>query len=200
MAIQSPAADYTGAGLIEFLDAAVAKGWFNVTSAKALKTASLKVLEIEVGWEDVDLRTVDIDALFQRFRNLRRNDYSDSSLKVYKTRFEQAVKMYVSRLNNDANWLSYGPSPKGVTAPKPNGDSASKPKKRPTKPQVSSAVRGEAPGEALARVESPALMRYPFPLRDDVDALLSLPRDLTKSEAARLGAFLSSLAREDVTQ
>jgi hypothetical protein len=197
MAIQNPASDYTGAGLIEFLDAAVAKGWFNVTSAKALKTASLKVLEIEIGWEDVDLRTVDIDALFQRFRNLRRNDYSDSSLKVYKTRFEQAVKMYVSRLNNDANWLSYGPSPKGTVAPKVNGESAAKPRKRSTKPQVPGPAAAEVPSEAVGRLESPALMRYPFPLRDDVDALLSLPRDLTKAEAARLGAFLSSLARED---
>jgi len=110
---QGPATDYTGGGLIAFLDAAIAKGWLNVSTAKALRTASTKVLEIEPGWESVDLRSVEIDSLFQRFQNLRRNEYGDASLKVYRTRFGQAVKMYVARLDGDANWQSYGPSPKG---------------------------------------------------------------------------------------
>jgi hypothetical protein len=40
----APADPNTGAGLIEFLDAAIEKGWFNVASVKALRTATLKVL------------------------------------------------------------------------------------------------------------------------------------------------------------
>ena len=38
MSDQGPAADYTGGGLIAFLDAAISKGWLNVSTAKALRT------------------------------------------------------------------------------------------------------------------------------------------------------------------
>lgn len=197
MSDQIPAADYTGGGLVEFLDAAIAKGWLNISTAKALKSTATKVLEIEPGWETIDLRSVETDALFQRFQNLRRNDYGDASLRVYRTRFAQAVKMYVARLDGDANWQAYGPSPKGGGSIKSTGAGPAKRNKPAGKP-------GSAPAtnplpEAVHRVESPALIRYPFPLRDDVDAVLSLPRDLTKAEAIRLGAFLQSLAREDGT-
>lgn len=197
MSDQGPAADYTGGGLIAFLDAAISKGWLNVSTAKALRTASTKVLEIEAGWEDIDLRSGEIDAMFQRFQNLRRNEYGDASLRVYRTRFGQAVKMYVARLDGDANWQSYGPATKGAGAGRSNGDSAAKPKKAAVK-NTESAPKGpmDAPPETR-RVESASLMRFPFPLRDDLDAVLSLPRDLTKTEAQRLAAFLSSLARED---
>lgn len=197
MADQSSAADYTGGGLIAFLDAAISKGWLNVSTAKALRTAATKVLEIEAGWEDIDLRSVEIDSMFQRFLNLRRNEYGDASLRVYRTRFGQAVKMYVARLDGDANWQAYGPATKGSGSGRSNGDSAVKPKKAPAKKAESPSPRAaDGPPEAH-RVESASLMRYPFPLRDDLDAVLSLPRDLTKGEAVRLSAFLNSLARED---
>ncbi len=42
-------------------------------------------------------------------------------------------------------------------------------------------------------------MRFPFPLRENLDVLLSLPRDLTKDEAARLSAFIGTLARDTVS-
>lgn len=198
MSDQVPAADYTGGGLIAFLDAAISKGWLNVSTAKALRTATTKVLEIEAGWESIDLRSVGIDSMFGRFQNLRRNDYSDASLRVYRTRFGQAVKMYVARLDNDPNWQSYGPSTKGAGPSRSNGDSATKSKKVSAKKAESAAPRLADVVPEVHKAESASLMRFPFPLRDDLDAVLSLPRDLTKAEAQRLSAFLSSLAREDV--
>lgn len=197
MADQGLAADYTGGGLIAFLDAAIAKGWLNVSTAKALRTASTKVLEIEAGWTDIDLRSVEIDAMFQRFQNLRRNEYGDASLRVYRTRFGQAVKMYVARLDGDANWQSYGPATKGTGVGRSNGDSAAKPKKAVAKRIESAPQRPMDAAPEAHRLEGASLMRFPFPIRDDLDAVLSLPRDLTKGEAQRLAAFLSSLARED---
>lgn len=198
MTEQVPAADYTGGGLIAFLDAAIAKGWLNVSTAKALRTATTKVLQIEAGWESIDLRSVEIDAMFQRFQNLRRNEYGDDSLRVYRTRFGQAVKMYVARLDGDANWQSYGPATKRASAVRTNGDSAAKPKKSVAKKTEPAPPRATEVAPEVHKVESASLMRFPFPLRDDLDAVLSLPRDLTKAEAQRLSAFLSSLAREDV--
>lgn len=200
MADQGPVADYTGGGLIAFLDAAIAKGWLNVSTAKGLRTATTKVLEIEPGWESIDLRSVEIDSLFHRFQNLRRNDYGDASMRVYRTRLGQAVKMYVARLDGDANWQAYGPSAKSSGSSRSNGENGSPKSKKTASVKVGTASPPVAPTHHEAssvRQEAAALMRYPFPLRDDLDAVLSLPRDLTKSEAARLSAFLSSLARDD---
>jgi hypothetical protein len=193
--VAAPAAAYTGAGLAEFLDTAASKGWFNVNSAKALKTASIKILSVEGGWEDLDLRSLDIDGLFERFRNLKHNEYSDDTMRIYKTRLTQAIRMYVGRLDADPNWKSYGPSAR-VASTNSNG------KKKSTK-----AVGTVTESEEIADTETVAaptyspkvgLMEFPFPLRDNVDVFLRLPRDLTKDEASRLCGFIASLARAEV--
>jgi ribosomal protein S21 len=87
-----PADPWTGQGLIEFLDAAIDKGFINVGTAKALKTASLKILSVESGWENLDLRSLDVDGLYERFRNLKRNDYSDDTMRIYRGRLGQALR------------------------------------------------------------------------------------------------------------
>ena len=40
-------------------------------------------------------------------------------------------------------------------------------------------------------------LRVPFPLRDNMTAWLTLPRDLTGEEAERLAAYVRSLARPE---
>jgi hypothetical protein len=198
----APADPNTGAGLIEFLDAAIDKGWFNVGSLKAMKTATLKIFEVESGWASVDLRSLDTDSLVERFRNLRRNAYSDDSIRVYKQRFGQALKMHLARTDGDPNWKTYGPSKRannGVKAPS-NGAKGQK----PTDVREASPPASASPGQEEDPVEftstpgpTTPLMRFPFPLRDNVDVWLTLPRDLTKDEAERLSIFIGSLARRD---
>lgn len=188
----------TGAGLVRFLDAAIEKGWFNVSTAKALRTASTKILSVEAGWETADLRTLDIDHLFDRFRNLKHNEYSDDSMRIYKTRFTQAIKMHLGRLDSDPNWKSYGPTSKGSSQRSSNG--MSNPKSKAS--GAAERAEGVAPAspdstaDSNARTDAASLMRFPFPLRESLDVSLSLPRDLTKDEAARLSAFISTLARD----
>jgi hypothetical protein len=207
----APADPNTGAGLIEFLDAAIDKGWFNVGSAKALKTATLKIFEVESGWASMDLRSLDAESLFERFRNLKRNSYSDDSMRIYKTRFNQALKMHLARLDGDASWKTYGPSARtnafskpgsnGTKQPGPNG---SHPAIKPTEADVPSSTptqteQEEYPVAATSSSGAGSLMRFPFPLRDNVDVWLTLPRDLTKEEAERLSIFIGSLARREPT-
>jgi hypothetical protein len=202
----APADPNTGAGLIEFLDAAIEKGWFNVASVKALRTATLKILEVESGWESIDLRALDVDGLFERFRNLKRNAYSDDSMRVYKNRFGQALKMHLARLNGDANWKAYGPSARS-TSPSKSPSNAGKAAKGSPAAEVtlirsgSGAVleEGEHAPPYDAASGSVPLMRYPFPLRATVDVWLTLPRDITKEEADRLSVFIRSLAHKDTT-
>jgi hypothetical protein len=194
----APADPTTGQGLIEFLDKAAEKGWINVSSAKALRTASHKILSIDAGWEDIDLRSLDADSVFERFRNLKRNDYSDASLRVYRSRFNQALKMHLARLDNDPQWKSYGPSGRPGTGAVKRGN-------RKAVAQPTDSVQTEETPVLPAfetRVTPPtatkaSLMQFPYPLRDDLDVHLSLPRDLTKSEAERLGRYINSLVREE---
>jgi hypothetical protein len=193
---KAPADPNTGAGLIEFLDAAIGKGWINVGSAKALRTATMKIFEVESGWESIDLRSLDTDSLFDRFRNLRRNTYSDGSMRIYRQRFNQALKMHLAHVDGDANWKSYGPA--GNPRPPASGSKIIKkgaaPKDVPNAPadkptdETDPSVTVHAPGTM-------PLMRFPFPLRDSVDVWLTLPRDLTSDEADRLSVFIRSLAR-----
>jgi hypothetical protein len=202
----APADPNTGAGLIEFLDAAIEKGWFNVASVKALRTATLKIFEVESGWEGIELRTVDVEGLFDRFRNLKRNAYSDDSMRVYKNRFGQALKMHLARLDGDANWKAYGPTARTNSPAKPPS-SGGKTAKRSPSAEVTLIHSG--PGAVLEDGEhaspqdatpgSVPLMRYPFPLRATADVWLALPRDMTRDEADRLSVFIRSLARQDTT-
>lgn len=200
---------HTGAGLMQFLDAAIDKGWFNVSSTRALKVTAHKVFEVEQGWEDLDLRHLDVDALLDRWQNLRRNSYSDGSLRVYRTRFKQAIKMHLARLDNDPNWKSYGPSARAVPAgatPRTNGNGKKARTGVPATATPSPAAAGPAsvaePADddlvpTIAPAPRPSLMDFPYPLRDDLDVFVRLPRDLTASEAERLSKYIRSLARDD---
>lgn len=196
--IKAPPADpSTGLGLIEFLDAAIEKGWFNVSTAKALKTASLKIFSVESGWESLDLRSLDIDGLYERFRNLKRNDYTDDTMRIYRSRMGQAIKMHLARLDNDSAWKSYGPSTRAAAT---NGTAQ---KKAARATSAESSTEPTAPDEpppsptAQPSVPSARLMQFPYPLRENLDVHLNLPRDLTRAEAERLCQFIGTLAREE---
>lgn len=189
-----PADPSTGLGLIQFLDAAIDKGWLNVGTAKALKTASQKILSVESGWENLDLRTLDVDGLYERFRNLRRNDYSDDSMRIYRTRMGQAIKMHLARLDNDPAWKSYGPSSRGAAT---NGSAAKKAVKKALAEHGEETVTGTTAPPPPANTSSVKLMQFPYPLRENLDVQLNLPRDLTNAEAERLCRFIGTLARDE---
>ncbi len=197
---------WTAAGCVEFLDAAAEKGWINPASAKALRVTFGKVMSIDDGWEQKDLRDLNLEEHFDRFRTLRRNEYSDGSLRVYQSRFQQALRMYLARLNNDQNWKSYGPSPR-------SSGGKGKVKTATTTSEPTTTVASETPHAHnqepinLDVVEQPIPPSpsngYPpvrqidhvFPLRDDLDVTVRLPRDLTSDEADALTTFISSLVR-----
>lgn len=154
-------------------------------SARAIRAAVSQILKIDDNWESVDVRDLDVDALFARFRNLSK--IAPGSLAAYESRFRSGLQSYLAYLDNPT---SYQPKTRKAA---PRDDRAT-PKSR-TKPTADSSVT--SPGStALPPItgSTTKLVVYPFPVRPDVFAELKLPADLTVDEALRLSAFLKAVA------
>lgn len=181
-------AEGTGAGLQDFLRWAGRTGEMNPTTAEAWAVACRRILEMTDDAENVELRDLDVDGLLSRFENLNRTKYSSGSMNTYKSRFRSAVTAYTAWLVNEP-W-----KPNQRTVKKKDDKPASPPSEpqQMTPPAVkpADATRVQPPAhEAL-----PRLVSYTIPLRPDLMVEMTLPVDLTKADAARIAAFVDSLA------
>lgn len=180
----------TGDGLLEFLGWAAKKGNLNPNTAAALRAASRELLAVEAddgNFAGLEIRSLDVNDLGRRFANIRAGAYTPASLETYQSRFRRAVEMYKKFLENPATWRP-DTRERGSQRPKAqqSGD-LSRTDRRGTEP-------GPTPGEERSEAN---FIVYPFPIRKGVVASLSLPADMTKNEAKRLGSFIETLAIEE---
>lgn len=197
MAAANVSRDGTAQGLVDFFDYLAERGLMNKATATARKTAATKVLGIDEGWEDTDLRALDLDEQFERFTRLEKQNYKPNSLAVYGSRFRSAVEEYLSYLEDPSSFKA--PSAKPASNGKKTSAKAAKPA---GSPETSESVPADEPAHQIAAGTPPPhqqkLLTYPFPLRGTgTMAYLQLPPDLSADEAARLGRFLESLALPD---
>jgi len=178
----------TAEGLLAFLDWAGSKGVMGRHTAISYKTSVVKVFEIDSeSWRTIDIRKFDPDLQLDRFARLRGARYSPTSLRTYGNRFKAAISAYKRYLDDPANF-------RGPNAPAIRSTKAS-PKKS------ASGHSSASPGPIdQTRNDEGDLINYPFPLRSGVIVYLSLPRDLRKAEASRIGAFVASLAVEPIPE
>lgn len=185
----------TAEGLLAFLEWAIRTGELSSNTAAAYKTAITQVLEIDGdAWRATSLRELDVDRQLDRFTRLRGSRYSPASLKTYKNRVSAARSHYLTYLANPATFRAASTRPKRgrdeARAEKYSSDSQPRIRERGSR---GAPVRPEDP------VANTELVQYPFPLRPDSLVYLSLPRDLRRSEAERIAAFVASLAMDPVT-
>jgi hypothetical protein len=173
--------DGTGAGLLEFLAWAAKTGQMAAATANAWAAAVRQVLAIEGDPAIVDVRELDVDALFDRFETLNRTSYSPGSMTTY--RFRSAVTAYNSWLNNEP----WKPGKRTVRT-KPAGKASATALNSAPTPAASDQVPTPQHGS------TPRLVNYSVPLRQDLMVSLSLPADLTRSDADRIANFVRSLA------
>jgi hypothetical protein len=173
----------TGKGLVEFLEHAAKRGMLNGNTAGGLRAASREVLTAvePQGWEAVDLQTIDIEDFASRFERLRAGKFKPDSLLVYKSRFRNAVAMYLAYLKAPSTWKYKAERP-AAARKKPTGGPTGKTDQSDPLAQAS---------ETRARSGS---LEYPFPLRQGLVVKLHLPADLTRPEAKRLASFIDALA------
>ena len=185
----------TAEGLIAFLEWAGAKGVVGKATAISYRTAVTKVFEIDgESWRGIDINTLEPDNQLSRFGRLRGNNYSPQSMRSYGNRFRAALTLYKAYLEDPINF-------RGTPTSTP------KPTKTPTKKQPAALRKVRTTGSTAGTESSPStksdeaeLINYPFPLRNGVMVYLSLPRDLRRTDATRIGAFVISLAIDPVLE
>lgn len=183
----------TGAGLTQFIDYLIAKGYVKTATGSAMKTAVREVLSATEGddWEATDLDSLDFTDSLRRFETLRAMKFTSGSLRAYKSRFIKAVDLFAEFRVNPGTWRpnikqrERRPKSEQASRVAPNISGAS------VKRSVEAPVANAAPTPTEARV---AIITYPFPIRDGVLASIELPADLTAREAGRLASFIEALA------
>lgn len=172
--------------LLDFLDRAAEKGWLNKNTATGYRAACQRILEIENDWEEIDVSALDVDDFLQRFVTLKGTDYTPGSLQTYKSRFRTALETFLDWAEDPSAW-------KPPTTARRRQADAQLPNTKQSHDAPASATRD--PSKAPRGADG--MISYPFPLRNDVDVELVLPRDLTPEEAKRLVAFVNALAIEE---
>jgi hypothetical protein len=188
--------------MVEFFERAAARGDINKSTALAIRSSARRIIAVESeDLSSVDVRGLSVDELLDRFVQLYRADYSDGSVETYRSRFRLGTAMYLAWLDNDPDWKSAG---RAAPAKRPsrqrtgNGRSDSrKPKEGPagrTDPRPPEPSPAQA---AYASASATGVMTYDVPLRPDLIVRLTLPIDLTESDAKRLRSFVDALAFSD---
>lgn len=181
--------DKTGRSLLSFWERAAEKGWVNKNTALGYRAACQKILDVEKDWESLDVSSIDLEEMFQRFQNLRGAEYSPKSLETYRSRFRTAVETYLEWAEDPSAWRP--PSPSRRTRAEKGSSTAQTEADKSTQNGKPRIARHEDKWSEKGMIE------YPFPLRDDLLARLLLPRDLTTDEAKRLVAFVNALAIDE---
>lgn len=191
----------TGSGLLAFLKRLGERGEINASTADNLRRAAGKILEIEGDLDGIDIRTLDVDSLLDRFETLRRLDYNADSMQTYKSRCRQAVALYQAFLAGDPDWKASvrrdGPSKATSGRLVARRAAKTRPEPKPRTPPETPPQPAETTSSAAGAHEAPAVPRlvtYDVPLRPDLIIRLSLPVDLTEADAERLAALIRSLA------
>lgn len=179
-------------GLLEFLDQLIEKGRMSSGSITPLKSTVRQVFSAvdgKDGWQNVDIRNVNVEDYINRFGNLTIGKYSKDSIVVYKSRLTKALNWY-SKFLIEPGW-----SPKSSIKPT---DKSIKTEKKFTKTLSQIIIpteKNETQSIDMNKTsETSDLIAYPFPLRAGKIVRLYLPIDLKHSEAKRLGNFIESLS------
>jgi hypothetical protein len=188
------ASDGTGAGFNAFLDYIGQRSEINPSTAKGFQVTASKVLSLEPDPDQVDMRKLDVDGVLDRFETLKRLEYSPGSMGTYKSRFRQSVAMYLAWLDNNSNWKNAG-KPATNTGKSSGGGPRAQRSPRPPRAQQP-ARKGSPPEPPEPSNEPPStrMVAYDMPLRPDLIIRITLPVDLTATDAERVAAFVRSLA------
>lgn len=170
----------TGKSLVDHWHWAAEKGLMNRHTAAALRTACAKVLGAADQWEEVDVRSLDIEDAFHRFQTKHGKDYKPQTLEEYRRRFAQAVELFLEYVRDPSGWR-----PSKARVPTPHRVTG--------KSKADTKLPGETSDQGGIEPLK-GYMEYAYRLPSERTAILRLPSDLTLADVKRIEAFLSTLA------
>lgn len=175
--------------LLSFLDWTADKGHMaknTVGGRKAAVTAVLGVLDPE---EKGDVTAVDLDGAMTRFINLHSKKYNTSSLNVYRSRTNAALKDFERWLNDP---LAFKPQ-SGKIDKKNSGKSA-----KTQGPVAAKEHHAEHQPPGVVSAAQASANVFPIPIRENmVVRIHGLPFDLTRAEAEKIANVVKAMAMED---
>ena len=174
--------------VVEYLDNLIDRGKATPGAIRPLKIAFTKVVQTIDGenWEDTDVRSIDVEDYMSRFANLTMGRYASDSLTVYKSRVNKVVAWYIQFLDTPG-WAPDVQRRNSTSKAKNSG------KNNETKPLM--AVLPQNVPQAIPSITNAAdRILYPYPLSDGQLIQISLPVNLTKQDAKRIGFFIESIA------
>lgn len=182
--------DYSFEAMTGFLDYASNHGLWKATTARSYAVAASKIEDELTEQEAQDVRSIDLDIVFQRFVNRNKVAVSPNTLRTYKRRLTKAIEEFVAWRQDPT---AYRPRIAGRERSAGGNTNARRPPKEDT-PEGGGA-RSDPPAPSGPGPQS-NLLTIPFPLRSDFVVSLQVPRDLSAKEASRLAAFIRTLATD----
>ena len=139
--------------------------------------------------EKKDLSKIDLDEVFNRFKNLNAHKFSPESLKVYKSRTNNALNDFFAYQKSPENWKPSISQRSRQTKAKNNHRSER------TTSNVPNQVNRDF--QVTNQNQDTSSLSHSFPLRSNVIVRIEgLPLDFKQSEAKRLSAFLLALCED----
>ena len=184
--------DYSRAGLARFIEFVVEKGLVHASTAQGWRVATSKVLDELPPPELADVRRIELEPTFRAFLNRNPGRLAPASVGEYRRRVGRAIEEFV-RWVEDPGTYAFRAAARAARA-EPRA------RRAPARAQAEDRGRpGPAPAGATLAADLPIAagrggISLGYPLRPDLLAQVTVPRDLTVEEARRMGAFLVTLA------
>ncbi len=174
--------------LLEFLDHAGNRGLMTKVSAQSLKSACTAVFSILDVSEPESILAIDLDDLFHRYENIKGMEVSPNTLRAYRQRVKQAISDFERYKANPSQWTPAGGQRSNSGGRRSSKNPTSNQRKTDQQSKTDPPVRGVVSADEIT---------HQFPLRRDVIVTISgIPFDVTRSEMARMTAYLSNLVAE----
>lgn len=174
--------------LFNFIDTAEKNRKYTPATSKNLRGA-LKKIEPELNEDEkasIDKLLENINPIFHTLFQKDSNNMTVSSIETYKSRIKKVITEY----------KKYGLNPTQMNSWNPN---ISTKKRVEKKESINAPERNGSPDDDIEK-GSRNTTRFELPLRDNRQAVILLPGDITKSEVEKIEAyvtFLKSIAKDD---
>jgi hypothetical protein len=166
--------------MVEFLRGEEAVGDVSPGTLQLYARAAERVMAAvgPPGWDDLDVRTVDVHALGEKFVAAAQGRFNESTLRSYVRRFARGQRIYLEHLGEP---VRRGRARTAHQSPRRKGLSLSP----------------DGPWDPRGAGSQDEMIDYPLPLPSGALAKLLLPRRLLPEDADRLRSFVAMLVVND---